>query len=154
MLRAPSAPKAKFEAKVGTFTFFAPCLHETLLFGRQSFQRRRVPGRKAKEAKMARSERLTHIETIFATAVEQASACESKLSKELTVDAHPDYVRILVGGQSKVLFNVNAEGSIRGPIFGLHDTILLGSIDDESVEFNIAWAIKNELLDDIQDRVL
>ena len=100
------------------------------------------------------SERLTHIETIFATAVEQASACESKLSKELTVDAHPDYVRILVGGQSKVLFNVNAEGSIRGPIFGLHDTILLGSIDDESVEFNIAWAIKNELLDDIQDRVL
>ena len=99
------------------------------------------------------SERLTHIETIFTTAAEQASACESKISKEMTVDAHPDYVRILVGGHSKVLFNVNAEGSIRGPIFGLHDAIRLGSINDGGVEFNIAWAIKNELLDEPKGQV-
>jgi hypothetical protein len=97
---------------------------------------------------MAQSERLTHIKAVFATAVEQASACERTISKEITVDAHSDHVHILVGGHSKVLFKVNAEGSIRGPIFGLHDAIGLGSINDDGVEFNIAWAIKNELLDE------
>jgi hypothetical protein len=103
---------------------------------------------------MVQSERLSHIETIFATAVQQASASESNISKEMTVDAQPAYVSILVDGHSKVLFNVNAEGSIRGPIFGVHEAIRLGSIDDESIEFNIAWAIKNELLDEPKGQVL
>jgi hypothetical protein len=94
------------------------------------------------------SERLTRIETIFGTAVKQA--CESgevKPNEEVTVDAHPNYVRVLVGGHSKVLFNLNAEGSIRGPVLGYNDSTRLGSINDDDVALNIAWAIKNELSD-------
>jgi hypothetical protein len=98
------------------------------------------------------SGRLTRIEAIFGTAVKRV--CESGLraGASATVDAHVDHVRILVGGQLKVLFNVNTDGSIHGPILGFHDTTGLGSIDDDGVENNIAWTIKNELLDQINGR--
>jgi hypothetical protein len=92
-------------------------------------------------------EKLSRIETVFGSAIEHSCM---NIDQEVTVDAHVDHVGILVGGHSKVLFNVNAEGSIRGPVLGFHDQIGLGSINDDGVEFNIAWAIKNELLDEIK----
>jgi hypothetical protein len=93
-------------------------------------------------------ERLSRIATIFGNAVKQARDFrELNIDEEMTVDAHVDHVHILVGGCSKVLFNINAEGSIRGPVFGFQDTAKLGSINDDGVELSIAWAIKNELFD-------
>jgi hypothetical protein len=95
-------------------------------------------------------ERLSRIETVFGSAIKQTRDSGVKIDQELIVDAHVDHVGILVGGHSKALFKINAEGSIRGPILGFHDPIGLGSINDDGVEFNIAWAIKNELLDVIK----
>ena len=92
-------------------------------------------------------EKLSRIETVFGSAIVQSGL---NIDQEVTVDAHVDHVGILAGGHSKVLFNVNAEGSIRGPVLGFHDPIGLGSINDDGVEFNIAWAIKNEFLDEIK----
>jgi hypothetical protein len=93
-------------------------------------------------------EKLSRIETIFGSAIKQTRDSGVKIDQEVTVDAHVDHVEILVGGHSKALFKINAEGSIRGPVLGFHDPIGLGSINDDGVEFNIAWAIKNELLDE------
>jgi len=96
---------------------------------------------------------LSRIATIFGKAVKQARDFrELKIDEEMTVDAHVDHVHILVGGRSKVLFNVNAEGSIRGPVFGFQDTTRLGSINDDGVELSIAWAIRNELFDQMKWR--
>ncbi len=96
---------------------------------------------------------LSRIATIFGNAVKQARDFrELKIDEEMTVDAHIDHVHILVGGRSKVLFNVNADGPICGPILGFQDTTKLGSINDAGVELSIAWAIKNELLDQIKWR--
>jgi hypothetical protein len=99
------------------------------------------------------SERLTKIANVFGTAIKQA--CESgegKVDEQVTLDPHPDYVRVLVGGHSKVLFNINREGSIRGPVLGFQDTANLGSINDDGVELNIAWTIKNELSNQLKRR--
>ena len=68
-------------------------------------------------------ERLSRIETVFGSAVKQTRDSGVKIDQELTVDAHVDHVGILVGGHSKALFKINAEGSIRGPILGFHDPI-------------------------------
>jgi hypothetical protein len=95
------------------------------------------------------NDRLTRLARVFGIAVSQA--CEEvKVSKEVRVDAQVDYVRVLVGGHSKVQFNINAEGTIRGPILGFQDTTKLGSINDDGVESHIAWTIKNELSDQIK----
>jgi hypothetical protein len=94
-------------------------------------------------------EKLSRIETVFGSAIEQTRGCGVNIN-QVTIDAHVDHVDILVGGHSKALFKVNAEGSIRGPLLGFHDPIGLGSINDDGVEFNIAWAVKNELLDEIK----
>jgi hypothetical protein len=97
------------------------------------------------------SDRLTRLARIFGIAVSQA--CEEvNVDEEVTIDANSEYVRVLVGGNSKVLFNVNAEGAIRGPILGFHDATRLGSINDDGVEANIAWTIKNELSDQVKRR--
>jgi hypothetical protein len=93
------------------------------------------------------SERLLRIATIFESAVKQARDSELKIDEELTVDAHADHVCILAGGHPKMLFKLNAEGAIGGPVLGFHDATWLGTIDDDGVEFNLAWAIKSELLD-------
>ena len=98
-------------------------------------------------------ERLSRIATIFGNAVKQARDFqELKIDEEMTVDAHVDHAHILVGGHSAVLFNVNADGSIRGPVLGFQDTTRLGSINDDGVELGIAWAIRNELFDQMKWR--
>jgi hypothetical protein len=98
-------------------------------------------------------ERLSRIATIFGNAVKQARDFrELKIYEEMTMGTHVDHVHILVGGRSKVLFSVDAEGSIRGPVLGIQDTRSLGSINDDGVELSIAWAIKNELFDQMKWR--
>jgi hypothetical protein len=98
------------------------------------------------------SERLSRIATVFENALKQARASEVKLDEEIAVDAHVDHVRIMAGGHSRALFNVNADGSVRGPVLGFHDETALGSINDDGVESNVAFAIKNELLDQMKWR--
>jgi hypothetical protein len=98
------------------------------------------------------NERLARIETIFRKAVKEARGPEGKIDEGVTVDARADHVRVLVGGHLKVLFKINASGLIRGPILGLHDTTELGSINDDGVELNIAWTIRNELSDQMRPR--
>jgi len=95
-------------------------------------------------------QKLSRIETVFGSAIEQTRGWGVNIDQEVTIDAHVDHVGILVGGHSKALFQVNAEGSIRGPVLGFHDPMGLGSINDDGVELNIAWAIKNELLDEVK----
>jgi hypothetical protein len=98
-------------------------------------------------------ERLSRIAAVFENAVKQARDFRAfKIDEEITVDAHADHVHILVGGRPKVSFNVNAEGSICGPVLGLQDTAKFGSINDDGVELSIAWAIKNELFDQLKWR--
>jgi hypothetical protein len=98
------------------------------------------------------NERLARIETIFGKAMKEARGPEVKIDEGVTVDAHVDHVRILVGGHLNVLFKINANGLIRGPILGFHDTTELGSINDDAVELNIAWTIRNELSDQMRPR--